>query len=198
MTLIEKIVKHMISEKYQIFQRFGEKNIVYIEGFNSDGTANSDEPNKFNDLRLVFGFEGAKPTIEGAWEATTEPGYYYTDNPMNPDGAARIAFGQYEAWQVGIHGTSDPHEALVQVGSVRVYRDWNRDMIRSGDAIDEGYFGINQHWGYDHPYDDIHTASAGCLVGRTRRRTRAIYAVDQVRSALLEPKLYIYNNHNSR
>ncbi|WP_445249159.1 hypothetical protein [Microcoleus sp. OTE_8_concoct_300] len=89
-----------------------------------------------------------------------------TDNPMNPNGAARIAFGQYKAWQVGIHGYSDPHEALIQVGAVRVHRDWNRDMMRTGDAMDEGYFGINQHWGYNHPKNDIHTAGAGCFVGR--------------------------------
>lgn len=170
MNFIEKIVDRMKAEKYQIFRKPGEKNIVYVEGYNSNGTANADEPNKFNDLRLVFEFNGhGEPEILGGWEATTEPGYYYTDNPMNPNGAARIAFGQYKAWQVGIHGVSEPHEALVQVGLVKVHRDYNQDMIRTGDAIDEGLFGINQHWGYDHPYDDIYTASAGCLVGRTRR-----------------------------
>ena len=160
----------METEKYNIFRKPGEINIVYLEGFNPGGNANADEPNKFNDLRLVFDFDSyGEPETLGGWEATTEPGYHYTDNPMNPKGAARIAFGQYEAWQVGIHGYSDPHEALVQVHPVKVHRDWNRDMIRTGDAIDEGLFGINQHHGYDHSYNDIHTASAGCLVGRTRR-----------------------------
>lgn len=169
MKLIEKIISYMEAQEYSIFRKSREKNIIYIEGADKNGTINSDKSNHFNDLRLVFAFnKNGEAVIEGAWEGTTEPGYYYTDNPMNPNGAARIAFGQYRAWQVGIHGYSDPHEALVQVAPVRVHRDWNRDMVRTGDAIDEGYFGINQHHGYNHPVEDIHTASAGCLVGRTR------------------------------
>ena len=164
----------MEAENYEIFRKSGEKNIIYIEGADKNGTINSDKSNHFNDLRLVFAFNHRDDAvIEGAWEGTTEPGYWYTDNPMNPNGAARIAFGQYRSWQIGIHGNSDPHEALVQVGLVKVHRDYNRDMVRTGDAIDEGYFGINQHWGYSHPVDDIGTASAGCLVGRTRTGHRA-------------------------
>jgi hypothetical protein len=165
----DRIIAYMEKEKYKIFRKPGEKNIVYIEGCDTDGEPNPDEPNKFNDVRLVFGFQGLTPAIDGVWEATTEPGYYYTGNPMNPLGTARIAFGQYRSWQVGVHGNSEPHEALVQVDSIRVYRDYNQDMIRTGDAIDEGCFGINQHCGYDYPYTDIYNASAGCLVGRTRR-----------------------------
>lgn len=167
-TLIDKIIRRMEVRGYKIFRRPGEKNIVYIEGGNEDGNPNDDEPNQFNDLRIVFGFDGKLPVIEGIWDATTEPGYHYTDNPMNPKGAARIAFDQYTAWAVGTHGNSEPHEALVQVGLVKVYRDYNRDMIRSGDDIDEGMFGINQHWGYDLPIENIGLSSAGCLVGRTR------------------------------
>ncbi|MEG4455955.1 hypothetical protein [Microcoleus sp. N9_A1] len=166
MQLAEKIVKYMKAKNYQLATRAGEKNIIYVEGMDPDGTLNADTPNHFNDARLLLVFHKGVPTIEAAWEATTEPGYYYTDNPMNPNGAARIAFGQYRAWQVGLHGYSQPHEALIQVGPVKVYRDWNRDMMRTGDAIDEGYFGINQHHGYGHPKNDIHTAGAGCFVGR--------------------------------
>ena len=158
----------MEANDYELATGAGEKNIIYVEGMDPDGTLNADTPNHFNDARLLLGCHKGIPTIEGAWEATTEPGYYYTDNPMNPNGAARIAFGQYWAWQVGIHGYSEPHASLIQVGPVKVHRDWNRDMMRTGDAIDEGYFGINQHHGFDHPVDDIHTAGAGCFVGRSR------------------------------
>ncbi|MEG4350219.1 hypothetical protein QUA74_10805 [Microcoleus sp. LAD1_D3] len=165
MKLAERIVRYMEAKKYSLARKQGEKNIIYVEGMNPNGTLNADTPNHFNDARLILGFRDGLPTIEGAWEATTEPGYYYTDNPMNPNGAARIAFGQYRAWQVGLHGYSHPHEALIQVGLVKVHRDWNRDMMRTGDAIDEGYFGINQHHGYGHPKNDIHTAGAGCFVG---------------------------------
>ncbi|HEY9853320.1 MAG TPA: hypothetical protein V6D28_27860 [Leptolyngbyaceae cyanobacterium] len=91
---------------------------------------------------------------------------------MNPKGAARIAFGQYESWQVGTHGNSEPHEALVQVAPVAVYRDKNKDMLRTGDDLEWGLFGINQHWGYDQPPGDIGLASAGCCVGRLRQGHR--------------------------
>ncbi|MCC3459818.1 MAG: hypothetical protein EAZ73_09230 [Oscillatoriales cyanobacterium] len=166
--LATKIIQYMEARKYQIFRGNRELNIVYVEGMNTDGTLNGDEPNHFNDVRMVIEFNDKVPIVSGKWQATTEPGFYYTDNPMNPSGAARIAFGQYKAWQVGIHGMSEPHEALVQVDWVKVHRDYNRDMLRTRDDIYEGNFGINQHHGYDHPQNDIYTASAGCLVGRTR------------------------------
>ncbi|MCU0547248.1 MAG: hypothetical protein MUE44_34675 [Oscillatoriaceae cyanobacterium Prado104] len=171
-TFIGKLIEYMERQNYRIFRRPHEKNIVYIEGVDSDLNLNPDRANEFNDARIVFEFVDRDPVILGRWDATTEPGYHYTDNPMNPKGAARIAFNQYTAWQVGIHGYSEPHESLIQVEPVGVWRDWNRDMIRTGDKFDEGLFGINQHWGYDHPRNDIHTASAGCLVGQTREGHR--------------------------
>ena len=83
---------------------------------------------------------------------------------MHPKGAARIAFGQYKALALGRHRD---HEALVQVDTVTVCRDANRDFKRDGDARDTGLFGINQHWGYDLPRNDLGNSSAGCLVGRS-------------------------------
>ena len=166
--LIIKIIKYMEAQNYQIFRGKDELNIIYVEGMNTDGTLNSDEPNHFNDVRMIIDFDNEVPAIIDRWQATTEPGYHYTDNPMNPDGAARIAFGQYRSWQIGIHGMSEPHESLIQVAPVPVHRDYNRDMKRTGDDIFEGNFGINQHHGYGYPIIDIGLASAGCLVGRTR------------------------------
>jgi hypothetical protein len=84
---------------------------------------------------------------------------------MNPKGAARIKFGQYTAWQVGLHGYSNPHESLVQVEEVAVHRDYNRDLKRTGDLVEWGLFGINQHWGFDHP-GKRHSYCFGRLSGR--------------------------------
>lgn len=166
-TFAERIINYMEQQNYEISRGKSEKNIIYVEGADTNGTENDDRPNYFNDLRIIIAFnELFIPVIEGIWIATTEPGFYYTDNPMNPNGAARIGFGQYKAWQVGIHGWSNPHEALVQVDEVKIHRDYNRDMRRTGDRIEWGIYGINQHHGYSHPVDDIHTAAAGCLVGR--------------------------------
>lgn len=158
---------------YKLDRGNGEINIVYCEGMNADGTLNDDKPNHFNDRRMVLTFNNGSPQIILNCEATTEPGFHYTYNPMNPKGAARIAFGQYRAWVVGTHGVADPHEALVQEGgAVTVCRDFNQDMMRTNDELDTGYFGINQHWGGDAPVNDIGLWSAGCLVGRTRQGHR--------------------------
>ncbi|MEO1765105.1 MAG: peptidoglycan-binding domain-containing protein [Cyanobacteria bacterium J06629_18] len=167
--LASRIIKYMLFKGYQIDRKIGEYNIIYIEGMNSNGTLNSDKNNHFNDLRLVIQIVSGTPKIVDIWEATTEPGYHYTEEPMNPTkGAARIKFGQYRAWIVGTHGGAEPHQGLVQVSNVTVHRDLNEDYIRTGDKLDTGLFGINQHWGYDYPRNDIKLAGAGCLVGRTR------------------------------
>ena len=164
--LASRIIKYMQSQGYKIFTSTGEFNIVYVEGINPDGTLNNDAPNVFNDLRCVIEFKDGVPSFVG-WLATSEPGRTYTVRPMNVNGAARIKFGQYKAWSVGMHGTKNPHEALVQVAPVTVHRDKNKDFTRTGDKEDTGLFGINQHWAADSPVDNIGAWSAGCLVGRT-------------------------------
>jgi len=156
---------------YEYSTKPGEWEIIYVEGINTDGVLNDDAPNKFNDVRMVMSFAEEKPIIKGIWQATTEPGKLYTVRPVNHKGAARIKFGQYEAWQVGMHRGN--HEALVQTGGpVTVCRDLNKDYEREGDKEDTGYFGINQHRGYDSASDDIGSASAGCFVGRTKKGHR--------------------------
>jgi len=156
----------------------GAVNIVYVEGMGVDGTVNSNAPNQFNDIRAVVSLVNGRPNLLGAWEATTEPGNFYTLNPLpeaRRKGVARIAFGQYRAWTVGRH--SD-HEALVQHGGkVTVYRDFNKDHEREGDKTETDFLGINQHWGYDYPTTDINRASAGCLVGRTKAGHRQFMGI---------------------
>lgn len=170
--------------------------IIYVEGMDTNGEINRDEPNQFNDVRLVLDSDlqlaKISDDIYANWSATTEPGRYYTQNPMNPGGAARIAFGQYKAWSVGRHGNSESHEALIQVAPVAVYRDKNKDMMRPGDKLDTGLFGINQHWGYDLPPDNVGKASAGCLVGRTREGHRQFMKLIKTHPRYLKDKNYIF------
>ncbi len=175
--IASKIIKYMQAKNYQISTNPKEYNIVYLEGVNEDWTLNSDTPNQFNDRRIVIEIEDGVPKIVNHWQATTEPGKYYTYNPMNPGGAARIKFGQYKAWSVGIHGNSEPHEALIQVAPITVHRDFNKDFQRTGDKLDTGIFLVNQHYGYDAPVNDIKNASAGCLVGRRRDGHREFMAI---------------------
>ena len=172
----DKVIDYMKKKKYFICRHPDCKNIIYLEGVNPDGSLNSDIHNVFNDLRIVFTVDtNGKPDFSSSiWEGTTEPGDFWTFHPMNPKGAARIAFNQYKAWVVGTHmlGTPQAHEALTQVEPVSVYRDLNMDFKRLGDELDTGLFGINQHWGYDAPLGDLGTTSAGCLVGRTKNGHR--------------------------
>jgi hypothetical protein len=174
----DKVIAYMNREGYWICRHPSATNIVYLEGVDEDGTVNDDLPNVFNDLRVVFTIdESGRPEIQG-WHGTTEPGTFWTMNPMNPGGAARIAFGQYKSWVVGTHmaGKKSAHEALVQVNEVTVHRDLNKDFKRTNDKTDTGLFGVNQHWGYDAQKDDLGSTSAGCLVGRTKAGHREFMA----------------------
>jgi hypothetical protein len=157
----KKIIQYMAAQKYKI----RALNIVYIEGVDPDSFAlNPDRMDEWNDVRMIIRDDGDMLVCASA---TTEPGAHYTYNPMNAAGAARIAFGQYlDCWEVGIHGAAFPHEALVQIGTIKVHRDLNQDGSRKGDAIDAGsWFGINQHSTSNAP-ETIGPWSAGCLVGR--------------------------------
>lgn len=164
----DKVIAYMQAMNYFICRHPDAQNIVYIEGMNVDGSLNDDVENRFNDVRSVFTVnKHGVPKFE-VWDGTTEPGIHWTVNPMSPKGAARIAFNQYKSWRVGVHRASSRsrHEALVQVTPVSVHRDLDKNYIRTNDRIDTGVFGINQHWGYDRPKDDLGQSSAGCLVGR--------------------------------
>jgi hypothetical protein len=169
--LASRIIKYMQLKNFWFARLPDYHTIVYLEGNNEDGTLNNDEPNKFNDRRMVITIDGKKPKILGNFEATTEPGRHFTLNPVNPKGTARIALSQFKAWRVGTHhglSGTDNHEALVQVGDVTVFRDLNKDFKRTGDKTDVGSsFGINQHSGHNQSVGNIGRASAGCLVGRT-------------------------------
>ncbi len=160
-----RIIKYMLVKNYHISRKLGEYNIVYVEGMNANGTENTDAPNHFNDRRMLIEIVDGIPKIIGNWEATTEPGRPYTEKPMNRGGAARIKFDQYKAWRVGPH--KNQKEALVQVEPVTVHRDFDKNFIRTGDKLDTGLFGINQHHADDAPRHDIGLWGAGCLVGRT-------------------------------
>lgn len=147
-------------------------NIVYVDGTDVDGTPNANMHNKFQDVRLIIRVgEDGTPAIAAAWDSTTEPGTFYVrTKKLDVRGAAHIVSGQYKAWSVGTHRAGSPsaHEALVQTLPVKVTRDLDENFDPTGDRTFVGLFGINQHWGYDFSREDVRTASAGCLVGRTR------------------------------
>ena len=146
----------------------GAVNIVYIEGANDDGTANPDRPDRWNDMRYIVGM------VAGEWQvifrqvATTEPGVYYTQRPLNKKGAARIELDTYHqpAWAEGLHQGKQP--ALVQRKSVLIRRDFNRDGKRNNSEKphQSGLIGLNQHsTSPDFKGQLVGKWSAACLVG---------------------------------
>lgn len=153
-------------------------NIIGIEGLNPNFTLNNNAANDFNDLFLIIGinknnnFRYFQKSV-----GTTEPGSFYTYNPMNPNGAARVTINtkHEKIWQIGYHGKgSNRHKALVQIGNeICVTRDANKDFSRKNDKVMCGYYGINFHHGYNMPANNIGRASAGCQVIRSSKEHAA-------------------------
>lgn len=163
--LASRVIQYMQKQSYVISQGKRRYNIVYLEGANENGELNADEFNVWNDRRLLIEIIDGVPAIVGNWLATTEPGSTYTYNPLNEEGAFRIAFGQYNAWQMGLHGRSQ-YPALVQCGNISGYRDRNEDGKRIGDLLVTGDdMGVNQHHGGNSEL--VGPYSAGCLVGQS-------------------------------
>ncbi|MBE9213149.1 hypothetical protein IQ247_10770 [Plectonema cf. radiosum LEGE 06105] len=153
-------------QKWEI--RTGERryNVFYVQGMFPSGVRNNNAPNKFNDSRFLVEVNPT-PRLVGAWEASIEPGNYYTEKPMNASGAAQIKVpGQYKAWRIGKHKGREI--ALVQVAPVNIIRDFNRNSkVDKGDKKEYSIIGANQHSGSDQKFVD--NASAGCPVGRTSK-----------------------------
>lgn len=161
--LLDRVIRGMEAKGYRIDKEPGHVNIAYAEGHDRDGKRNNDRAGYWNDVRMIWTYKDGKPALGGQWTATTRPGPYYTENPINSKGAANIMPGQYAAWKVGLH--RGQYEALVQRGTLRIARDKNQDYDRAGDVIEIGdYEGINQHHGSDAP--EVGPHSAGCLVAR--------------------------------
>ena len=91
--------------------------------------------------------------------------------------------GQYRStYTIDSHGGR--YKALCQrAGSVRVYRDANKDNIidKKKSTIDEGYFGINIHRAHSqYERDTVGPYSAGCQVfKRVQDFDRLMYLAQQ-------------------
>lgn len=118
--------------------------------------------NIFNDFATICWVENNLWKFIG-FNATTDPGLYWLNNPLNVKGTAILKPGQYlDCWQRGLH---KGYPALVQVRPVTVYRDTNRDNKLDLGKEDTGLFGINSHESnHDGVSAFVDKWSAGCLV----------------------------------
>ena len=136
---IEETVK---GKGYKWFEN-GNYNLNIVGVRNS--STNEEVTNKFDDL-LTVSYKTENIWNFRQWGCTTDPGKYYTENLLNPDGVAILVPGQYRStYSIGLH--QGKYEALKQMKPVQVYRDNNKDNFydMQPDDIHEGIFGINIH-----------------------------------------------------
>lgn len=152
----------MSKKGYTFFDGDKELNINII-GVRRDNAGT----NTFDDFIVVIYKNANLKDIIKVYPATTDPGQYWLENPMNPRGTAVLVPGQYRGtWKLGKH--QNKYEALVQRKTVKVWRDNTKDSTIDYDSfsnINEGFFGINIH--RSNPYDKSYVVnrwSAGCQV----------------------------------
>jgi hypothetical protein len=104
------------------------------------------QSNAFDDEIHVFYKKADDKWDYHIYEATTDPGTFWLNNPSYPQGTAILAQGQnVDAYAIGKHRGN--YEALVQQKPVTVVRDYDRDAIldfNNGEK-QKGNFGINIH-----------------------------------------------------
>lgn len=156
-------------------------NLVGLEGlafYNGAFNLTDDAPDRWDDSIIVIKYNEAtgQDEVIDAYSSTTEPGRFFSLNPMNQAGAARMAFGSYkDVYTFGVHGVKAPLRALVQCGNITVCRDLNKDFSRVGDRMYTGsHFAINLHAAVGSPdFDDsIGLYSAGCQVIRLYKQQK--------------------------
>lgn len=141
----------------------------------------------WDDFFCILWQEGGQNKIWVNDQFTTDPGIYYMQTKLlNPSGCGILARGQYRGvWKIGKH--LGKYEAFLQLGcEVSAYRDRNKDNIMDFDVntLKSGWYGCNQHHGYDTV--KVNNNSALCQVHR--------YKKDLVTSLLLAKK-NIANGH---
>jgi hypothetical protein len=141
--MIQEIFQLAKKEGYKVFE---EPYRLNIWGFR----ANSQTPNAFDDEMHVFtniAQVGRPKWLYMVFKCTTDPGTFWLQNPLNPQGTAILNPGQYtDAYQLGLH--RGKYKALVQRGAkVSVTRDYNRNAILdfNNGKVETGFFGINIH-----------------------------------------------------
>ncbi len=137
--MLSRIKSILRSKGLILYTRPYELNIV---GLRSASTT----ANRFDDqIHVFYRTEGIKWNYH-VYKATTDPGTFWLKNPMQPQGTAILAQGQYvDAYRIGLH--KGQYKALVQCRPVTIIRDYDRDAMldfMNGMRI-TGLFGIDIH-----------------------------------------------------
>lgn len=142
----DKVKSIMLKKHYDFTMTEGQLNMIGVRSSNRS-------LDNWDDFFLLLYIEGGKKMIWVNDNFTTDPGIHYMQTQLlNPAGCGILAEGQHKnIWNIGKHGQAQ-YEAFVQTGGkVKAYRDRNKDSYMDFDpkTIQEGFFGCNQHHGYD-------------------------------------------------
>lgn len=137
--MLQRIKAILKSKRFGVFSRPYELNIVGMR-------SKSIQANRFDDELHVF-FK----TTPLHWEyhvfnITTDPGTFWLKNPMQEQGTAILAEGQYKnAYAIGLH--RGQYEALVQAKPITIMRDYDRNAVLDfyNGKKERGLYGINIH-----------------------------------------------------
>ncbi len=156
---VSDIVAVMRSKNYRVFENPNGHDLNLVGIRNSSSRAN-----EFDDwLTVFYWFDGTWNLF--AFPATTDPGTFYRENPLNVRGTAIMKPGQYRgAYHVGRH---KGYKAMQQVGPVTVYRDKNKDseLDTAGNEADTGLHAVNIHRANrERASTRVEKWSAGCQV----------------------------------
>lgn len=158
--MLNKSLQILRSKRHIIYEEPYKLNIV---GYRSRFIGS----NRFDDEIHVFYTNAEGKWVYHIFKATTDPGQYWLENPMHPQGTAFLKKGQYiDAYSIGLH--RGVYQALVQRTPVTVIRNYQRKglfkWIETG-TQDTGNFGINIHRARKEGTTAvIDNFSAGCLV----------------------------------
>jgi len=163
-TKLKQVIDSLVTNKYKIYTRPYELNIVGIRSAEN-------KPNKFDDVFFIFYKNDRNELVFNIYPCTTDPGTFWLNFPMNPLGAAAIVKGQYiDTYKIGNHRG---YTALTQAGDLKVYRDLDRDSdfdfgtarVYTSHAGD----GINIHRAAPGSTENVNKWSAGCQVFKSSR-----------------------------
>lgn len=159
---VEKLMK--------AYQSVGREPFGYTPGkpydLNLIGVRSDDHtPDVFNDCLAVL-WEDKFGWNLIAHEATTDPGLYYLNNPINSSGTFIMAPGFHKGlWKLGTH---KGYEAFQQVGVATGWRDADRDKemdMMPGKTVQVSNAGVNMHRAKDEGESQVVGQwSAGCQV----------------------------------
>ena len=157
----EKVYNALKKKGYLIYESDTKPYNLNIVGIRNDNRV----ANSFDDwITVMWKYKGSWNFIVN--EATTDPGLYYRNNPMQPEGTAIVKEGQYPgSHKLGMHSN---YKALQQKGNLTVIRDYNKDAYldyNTGREETGNDFGINIHRARpDGTSIQVDTWSAGCQV----------------------------------